>query len=239
MEKQKIYQTKMIMLMFMILVLVGLFSIKQEALSYGSDDYSGAIGGIYTACNTPFHTCNQSEGVINYSLRIFLVLLLWMISPVGIIFFWSTSALISKRTSRLKRALSWIGQILAILIWASLMTILMLLYLDSVTINAFGLGGIFLDTEIASGMVFFVVMFIFALYEKSIEYNIDFSKEKGSRKKNNNEAEKNSNKAGVANGSSDSLKIDSLEFAGLKNKVRRKIKDGLKEIVDDEIERRL
>jgi uncharacterized membrane protein len=218
--------------MFMILVLVGSFSVKQEALSYGNDDYSGAGGAVYGTCNHPFYSCSQFEGAINYSLRIFFVLMLWMISPVGIIFFWSTGGLISKNTSKLKRSISWIGQILALFIWASFMTILLLLYLDSVTINAFGLGGMFLDTEIASGMVFFVVMFIFALYEKSIEYSADRAGAGAKRKKN--EAEEDRGGKGR-----ESIKIAGIEFTGLKDKVRRKVKDGLKEIIDDEIERRL
>jgi hypothetical protein len=90
----------------------------------------------------------------------------------------------------------------------------------------------FLDTEIASGMVFFVVMFIFALYEKSIEYSADRAGSGGKRNKN----EADGNRGGKSH---EGIKIAGIEFTGLKDKVRRKVKDGLKEIIDDEIERRL
>lgn len=238
MKTQKMYHTQLIGLMLMILVLAGSFSIKQEALSYGSDDYSNSGSGVYAECNTPFYTCNQVESAINYSIRIFFALILWTLSPVGILFFLGSGSLVSRKTSKIKRGFSWIAQILALVIWLSFMTLLLIVYLDSVTLNVLGLQGSLLDTAIASGMAFFVVMFIFALYERSIEYGMDSGGGSGSRKKKKDETEDQSENVNEKK-SREGIKIVGAEFVGFKDKVRRKIKDGLKEIVDDEIERRL
>jgi len=236
MKTQKAYHAQLVGLMLMILILVGSFSVKQEALSYGND-FSGAGRGIYAGCNTPFYSCNQVEGAINYSLRIFFALILWMLSPVGILFFLGSGSLVSRRTSKLKRVFSWIAQLLALVIWLSFMILLMIVYLDSITLNVLGLGGGLLDTAIASGMAFFVVMFIFALYEKSIEYGS--GKTSGFGKKKKDETEENRSGNGNEKKGWEGAKIAGAEFVGFKDKVRRKIKEGLKEIVDDEIERRL
>lgn len=238
MKTQKIYQIKLIGLMLMILVLVGSFSIKQEALSYGDYDYSNS-GGSYSSCSSPFKACNPFESIINYSLSTFYMLILWMVSPVGIIFFWSSISLISKRTSKIKRGLAWIGQVFALIVWLSFMLLLLVAYLDSVTINAFGLGGKILDTVIASGMVFFVVMFVFALYEKSVEYGMDRGGGREGGNKIKPEIEKDRGKNENEKKGPEGIKTAGIRLIGLKDRIRRKIKDELKEIVDDEIERRL
>lgn len=239
MKTQKIFETRLIVLMIMILALVGSFSIKQEALSYGNDGYSGAGSGIYADCSSPFYKCSQLESITNYSTRIFFALILWTLTPAGLLFFLASSILVTPKTSKLKRGLAWIGQISAILIWASFMTILLLAHLDSVTLNAFGLGGRFLDTAIASGMAFFVVMFILVLFEKSVEYGMNVSGGNDGRKKTKSRTETESGNKEKEKRAQDSIKIAGMEFLGLKDKIRRKLKDGLKEIVDDEIERRL
>lgn len=219
--------------MFLILILAGSFSVKQEALSYASGDEIGT-GRIYSSCILKDSQCNQLGNAINYSLKVFLAMILWMVSPVGLLFFLASGVLLSKRSSKLKRAIGWILQILALFVWISFMTILFILFIDSVTWNAFRFGGTFLDTAIVSGMAFFIVMFIYALYEMNIERQGNvFSENNGIF------GDKMDKKSSVNGGNDHCAWIDKIGLGEIKNKVRRKVKDGLKEIIDDEIERRL
>lgn len=243
MEKQKIYETKLIALMFVILVLAGLFSIKQEALSYSNDYVLRAESGILANCTPQDNNCNQAANLINYTFRIFLALILWTVSPAGIMFFLASGTLISRKSSKLKRALAWIVQILALFVWMSFMTLLLLAFLDSVTLNVFGLGGNLLDTAIVSGMVFFVVLFLFSLYEKKIQDSVDFgkinSKPRPRLYEKKEETDQTNDTKGPVRDGFEKIKDFSKDFTGIKDKIRRKAKDTLKEIIDDEIERRL
>ncbi|MCK5123296.1 MAG: hypothetical protein KAQ87_04095 [Candidatus Pacebacteria bacterium] len=150
-------------------------------------------------------------------LVIFLALFLWAVSPVGILFFSSVRILFSKSSSMLKRRLAWVAQIIAFLTWSSVMFLLLIIYIDSVSYKILNLGGDVLNLAIISGCAFFIVMILVVFIEKMI-CSGDVKKSK------NNDNKINSKK---------------IKSGGIKQKVRRKLKDNLKEIIDDEIERRL
>jgi len=161
----------------------------------------------------------ECEGVrffMSVIFVIFLALILWAVSPVGVLFFSSVRILFSKSTSTLKRKLAWLAQVISFLTWSSLMFLLLIIYADSISYKILNLGGDALNLAIISGCAFFIVMIITVFIEKVI-CSRDI-KESENNEKNN------------------SKKIKS---GGIKQKIRRKLKDNLKEIVDDEIERRL
>ena len=161
----------------------------------------------------------ECEGIrffMSVILVIFLALFLWAVSPVGILFFSSVRILFSKSSSMLKRKLAWIAQIFAFLTWGSVMFFLLVIYIDSVSYKILNLSGDVLNLAIISGCAFFIVMISVVFIEKMIC--------SGNVKKKNNNNKSNPKK---------------IKAGGIKQKVRRKLKDDLKKIVDDEIERRL
>ena len=158
----------------------------------------------------------ECEGIrffMSVILVIFLALLLWAVSPVGILFFSSVRILFSKSSSMLKRKLAWLAQIIAFLTWSSIMFLLLIIYADSVSYKVLNLGGDVLNLAIISGCAFFIVMILVIFIEKMICCSDKNKKSIKNRKSSNNKS--------------------------IKQKIRRKLKDNLKEIVDDEIEKRL
>ena len=185
--------------------------------------------------------CSKADFFMTTILFTFLMLVLWFISPVGILFFLSSKILLSRESSELKRKIAWIVQGVAFLIWTSLMTVMLIVYLDSMSYNILSAGSAILDFAITSGFAFLFVMLMVCIMEKK---TIADSKSGNSRKVNNgdekektNDKEKNHGRSKKIN---NSAKIASAKIGGgIKAKVRRKLKEDLKEIVDDEIERRL
>jgi len=165
--------------------------------------------------------CDTSFFMIT-ALFIFLMLILWFISPVGILFFLASKVLFSKEASALKRKIAWIVQSIAFLTWVSLMTIMLIVFLDSVSYNILSFRSAILDFAITSGFAFLFIMAIV-----------------------NNEAEKNGKKENAKRNSSESKTGNNAKIAnvktgsGIKTKIRGKIKEDLKEIVNDEIDKRL
>ena len=157
--------------------------------------------------------CEGIKFFLSVILVMFLALLLWAVSPMGILFFLSVRILFSKSSSALKRKLAWIAQIFAFLTWGSIMFLLLIIYADSISYRILNLGGDILNLAIISGCAFFIVMILVIFIEKMICYSDNNKKFIKNKKSSNNRS--------------------------VKQKIRRKIKDNLKEIVDDEIERRL
>ena len=168
--------------------------------------------------------CDGIRFFVSIIAVIFLGLTLWIISPVGVLFFLSAKTLLSRSPSILKRKLAGVARIIAFLTWASVMFLLFLVYADAVSYKILNLGGDVLDLAIISGIAFFVVMIIVMFIEKTV-CCCENNNKKNIPKKNKK--------------SDNSIKFAGIEFGGIKQKVRHKLKEDLKEIVDDEIDRRL
>ena len=168
---------------------------------------------------------------ITITLFIFLMLILWLISPVGILFFLASKTLFSREASVLKRKVAWAVQGVMFLTWTSLMTIMLIIYLDSLSYGILSFRNAILDFAIISGFAFLFIMLAVCVMEKKAIAN--------------NEAKKNSKKGNVKTGGSKKKTNDNEKIAGVKTnggikaKVKRKIKEDLKEIIDDEIDKRL
>jgi len=169
---------------------------------------------------------------------VFLALILWIVSPVGILFFLSAKTLLSKSSSGLKRKFAWVAQIIAFLTWTSAMFLLFVIYADSISYKVLNLGGDALNLAIISGLAFFIVMILMVFVEKRICRcdNNQFNKNKKRKNGNgdNEESKSNSKKTKKCN---DSIKFAGIEFGGTKRKVKRKIKEEIKEIINDRIDR--
>jgi len=214
-----------------IVILLGIeFLILQDKINNVASAAGG--GDYYIVANE----CSKVNFFITTILFTFLMLVLWLISPVGILFFLSSKILLSRESSKLKRKIAWIVQGVAFLIWTSLMTVMLIVYIDSISYNILGARGAILDFAITSGFAFLFVMFMACIMEKK---TITDSKSGN----DNNKKEKTNNKKGDFEGNKKTdnrVKIAGAKTgSGIKAKVRRKIKEDLKEIVNDEIERRL
>ena len=188
---------------------------------------------VYGSTALPSDECDGIRFFVSVIAVIFLALILWTISPVGILFFLSARTLLSKSPSMLKRKFAWIIRGIAFLTWVSVMFLLFLVYADAVSYKILDLGGDVLDLAIISGFAFFIVMILVIFIEKTI-CRCDNNKKSNSNKDDNKKNIPKKNKK-----SNDSIKFAGIEFGGIKQKVRRKLKEDLKEIVDDEIDRRL
>lgn len=178
-------------------------------------------------------------------LIMFLALFVWFISPVGILFFGSAKILFSARSSLWKKKIAWTLQGISLLIWFSFMSILFIVYIDSVWYNIFNLGGNTLNLAISSGIWFVFIMFLMVSFEKRIgekkntgQYEIN-DDESDAYEKSEKQEYKKEKKSPKNKKKSDTVKIAGIEFGGTKEKVRKKIKEDLKEIIDEEIDRRL
>lgn len=179
------------------------------------------------------------------TLIMFLALFVWFVSPAGILFFGSAKMLFSPKSSLWKKKIAWILQGVSFLIWLSFMSILFIVYLDSVWYNIFNLGGNTLDLAISSGIGFAFIMFLAVAVEKRIvkrknakRYETNNDKSDIYEKSEKQEYEKEKKSPGNKK-KNDTIKIAGIEFGGIKEKIRKKIKEDLKEIIDEEIERRL
>jgi len=169
------------------------------------------------------------------------MLILWLISPVGILFFLSSKTLFSKESSELKRKIAWVVQGIAFLTWTSLMTVMLIVYLDSISYNILDAGSAILDLAITAGFAFLSVMFMVCITEKKTVANNRIG---NNRKRNKSDKKEKTNNVkedfGENKKTDDSAKtVGAKTGGGIKAKVRRKIKEDLKEIVNDEIEKRL
>lgn len=199
---------------------------------------SFAFGSV-TGNENCIECISECEGIrffLSVIAVIFLALILWTISPVGILFFLSAKTLLSKSSSGFKRKLAWMARGVAFLTWISVMFLLFIIYIDSVSYKVFDLGGDILNLAIISGLAFFVVMILVIFFEKTICcYD---SKNKSNNKANSNDS---NNKTIPKKNKKldDSVKFAGIEFGGTKRKVKRKIKEDLKKIINKEIDKRL
>lgn len=196
----------------------------------------------YSIFNGYVSTFNE---FIAATLIMFLALFVWFVSPAGILFFGSAKMLFSPKSSPLKKKFAWILQGISFFIWLSFMSILFIVYLDSVWYNIFNLGGNTLNLAISSGIGFVFIMFLAVAVEKRIGKRKDAERyeisddgsdtyEKNEKQKYEKEKRSSGNKK-----KSDTVEIAGIEFGGIKEKIRKKIKKELKEVIDEEIERRL
>ena len=164
-------------------------------------------------------------------LFIFLMLILWLVSPVGILFFLASKTLFSKEASALKRKVAWAVQGVAFLTWISLMTIMLIIFLDSMSYNMLSFRNAIFDFAIISGFAFLFIMLAVCVLEKKVIVNNKVKKNSKNGNIKSNDRKKKTD---------DNEKIASVETGGgIKAKVRRKIKEDLKEIINDEIDRKL
>ncbi len=230
MKTKNIHQKAFFAILLAVVLFGGFVSANNNAMSfYPAGDAS---------CAVSFEECSDAGSLIDNTIIIFLALILWSFSPVGILFFLAFSALISRRSSRIKRTIAWIAQILAFFTWLSFMTLFLLAFLDSIFYNIFNLGGTALELAIISGFGFFFVMFIIAHIEKGVEREIAVERE-SSRKKNDNCKDERNNNDEKDKEDEGSIKFAGIEFCGMKDKIRKKIKQDIKEIIDDVIDKKL
>lgn len=236
-EKMKVF--RMILIVFCLVFLFA--SAPQSSIAqYKIDVVPGANAAfVEKACyDNNLLDCSQnyaSRGVLAENLvYMFLALILWTISPVGVLFFWAYGILLSKNSSWFKRKIACFMQIFAFLFWASLMTILLLAYLDSITYNVFSMGGRVLNIAITSGIAFVVVMFFVMFIErKQEEREASFGKSGSGKEKKNGTGkcfgnfERNGGKA----------KSEPEEIRDFGDKVKDILKRDIKEIIDDAIDK--
>ncbi len=183
------------------------------------------------------NACSGSELSIGTSISIFVLdllyvliaMMLWAVSPVGILFYIALKLFFSKNPSWVKMKIALILQNLSFLTWFSVMLVLFLLFLDSFTYQIFNLGGFILTIAIKSGIGFMLFMLVLLFIEKK---NITSRKEyiKKIKKEKTNKTEKDNSKRGATRTTKSKPK-------GIKEKVKDKIKEEVKEIIDDKIDK--
>ena len=183
-------------------------------------------------CYAVANECSRLSFFVTTALLIFLMLILWAVSPVGILFFLALRMLSSKKSSVLKRKIAWIIQGIAFAIWTSLMTVMLIIYFDSISYNILNFGSAILDFAIMSGFAFLFIMLAVCFMEKRMiknNKNAEMKKDNGKNNAGRNKKVNNDNKKIV------SIKKNTT----IKGRVKQKLKEDLKEIVNDEIDKRL
>lgn len=203
--------------------------------------FAAGGGAVNDNCQAIASRCSETSFFITTILFIFLMLVLWLISPVGILFFLSSKTLFSKEASVLKRKIARAVRGIAFLTWASLMTIMLIVYLDSLSYNILNFKSAVLDFAIMAGFAFLFIMLAVCVMEKKAIVND--RRESNKKKEDDKEKERvNSKKESPGRNKkiNNNTKIAGAKTGGgIKAKIRRKLKEDLKEIVDDEIEKRL
>lgn len=177
-------------------------------------------------------------------LYVFIAMMLWAVSPVGILFFIALKLFFSKNPSWIKMKIALILQNLSFLTWFSVMLILFFLFLDSFTYQIFNFGGFILTTAIKSGIGFMVFMLVLIFVEKkniakkkvSIEEIKEKKKEQSTGEKKTNETEEK-NDSVKKDTKRKTTKTVKTKPKGIKAKVKNKIKEEIKEIIDEKIDR--
>ncbi len=175
---------------------------------------------------------------------IFIAMIVWAVSPVGILFFIAAKLFFSKNPSWIKMKIALILQNLSFLTWFSVMLILFFLFLDSFTYQIFNLGGFMLTLAIKSGIGFMVFMLVLIFIEKKniAKKKVNIEEIKGNReeqstggkKTNDTEDENYSAKKILEEKTTKKVK---LKPKGIKAKVKNKIKKEIKEIIDEKIDK--
>ena len=231
-------------------ILIALAVAIYPALSYASNSQKRvAQNGIVAASNAnassaAAQSCPDNSLICaqNYQqgfsaenlIYIFLALVLWTITPAGILFFGAYTVFLSRESSGLKKKIAWLVQIFALLFWASLMSILLLVYLDSMTYNALNMGGRPLNIAITSGIAFVVVMLLIMLIERKQEEREASFKKSGKNREKMSGARKYFGNFGKDGGGERPEKEEPQDFG---ERIKEMLKKDVKEIIDEAIDK--
>jgi magnesium-transporting ATPase (P-type) len=215
-----------ISLVFILSFLLVPIVLSAHGLAAHSENHLAECGNIAAECLS-------SNIFLETMFFMFIALVIWTISPIGILFFLTARPLFSKNSSALIKKAAWAGQGIAFLMWLSAMTLLFIVYLDSIFYNILNLGGKVLSFALVSGLAFAFVMFVIIMLEKK-SINSEKKQEEKQKEKSKQDKSKQDRKRNDS-----SIKIAGIELKGIKKKVKGKLKEDLKEIIDDEIDRRL
>ena len=113
---------------------------------------------------SPIEESESAEGFLENFFYSFIALVIWAISPVGLIFLICAFLLFTVR-SKFVRFLSWLGQGLAIFGWVSIMFWLVIARSRPFQENIFQLNKEYLDAGIFAGIILMSIMLIIILGE--------------------------------------------------------------------------
>lgn len=193
--------------------------------------------------NYPGYSFGSALGAFIIDLLFVLfAMLFWFVSPIGILFLLGIKLFFSENASTVRKNFAMLLQFLSFLSWSSLMFILLIVYIDSVSYKVLNLGGDILNLAIKSGFGFFIFMLILSSVEKKMASSGQTYNNGKDNKNNKNGCDKNNFKEKSDNSEKkkkkkESVKIAGIEFGGVKEKIKGKIKKGIKEIVDDKIDK--
>jgi hypothetical protein len=106
----------------------------------------------------------ESRGLIKNLFYIPIALIIWIISPIGLIFLICALILFTAK-SRFPRFLAWAGQIFTIFAWGSAMFFLIIARSRPFQENIFQLDKDYIDAGIWSGLILIFLMFIIILVQ--------------------------------------------------------------------------
>lgn len=177
--------------------------------------------------------CRGTGFFLNMALTVFIALISWTVSPIGVLFFGAAGTLLTKSSSELKRKVARGVQGIAFLTWASLMFLLLVFYVDSVSYQIFNLGGDVLNLAIISGFAFFIIMILMTFFEKEARCNKNNGGDKNDKGDIEDNIKENKTKPKRNRKCDGSIKFAGIEFGEIKGK----IKEGIKEIINDKIDK--
>jgi len=114
--------------------------------------------------SSTYESNSEEQGLLKNFLYVFIGLIVWTLSPIGLIFLICAFLLFTVK-SRFIRFLSWLGQSLAIFGWASIMFWLFIVRSRPFQENILQLNKEYLDAGILSGIILISVMLIIILVE--------------------------------------------------------------------------
>jgi hypothetical protein len=167
---------------------------------------------------------------LNSVFVVFLAILVWLISPVGCL-----SIAFSgwrRKGSILGHKVSGFTEFFSMITWLSFMLILMLIYIDEVYLGILSLGSDILYLAIVSGFAFGFLVILKSFWRKAISDNTYASNH------DNDFIEGEFKKRVCDCDDCDCRFGEKTAFTGIKEKVKNRIKKDLKEIVNEEIDKR-
>lgn len=158
----------------------------------------------------------------NKSFTVFVALLIWLISPVGVL-----SVMIGifrvKKYSPLKNKIVALSEFFSMISWFSFMAIMMIVYADSSYFKILNLGSDFIYLALVSGFVFGFLIVLKVSWRKL--------NRKSYYKSDDYLEGKLAGNCCFCSGHDDS-------FSGFRDKIKYKIKQEIKNIINEEIDRR-
>ena len=178
------------------------------------------------------HTFGMAFGIfLTDMLYVLFAMLLWFVSPIGVLFLLGIKLFFSENASKVKRQFAVLIQFLSFLSWSSLMLVLIIAYIDSISYQVINVGGNMLNLAIKSGLGFMVFMVILALAENRI-LNEQSSKSESVKKKKTNSKQNRKEKD-----DDEPVETAGTGSGGIKNKIKNRIKKEIKKIINDKIDR--